>query len=193
MRTSILFAAFLSVVPAAALGMTGYGAGISIDPSMMKATGPGMEDFVAAIKLMQRGSFADAIPHLQQALQAQPGNADILNFLGFSSRMVGNYNDSLDFYQRALARNPDHKGAHEYLGELYLTIHQLGNARGQLAELERLCPSGCLERDALTKAIADYENIGTTPSAPAPSNAAEAPPPPRLTEATGAPTKLGPH
>jgi tetratricopeptide (TPR) repeat protein len=175
MRTSILFAAFLSIVPAAALGMSGYGGGISIDPSTMKMSGPGMEDYVTAIKMMQRGSFADAIPHLRTALQAQPANAEILNFLGFSSRMVGAYDDSLDYYQRALARNPDHKGAHEYLGELYLTIHQLGNARGQLAELERICPDGCLERDTLTKSIAVYEGTGATPAAAPTASASSTP------------------
>lgn len=191
MRASILFVAFLWVAPAAALSMSGYSGPINIDPSKM--SGPGAEEFTTAVKLMQRGAFDEAIPHLRTALEAQPGNADILNLLGFSSRMVGKYDDSLDFYQRALARDPDHKGAHEYLGELYLTIHQLGNARGQLAELTRLCPNGCAERDTLTKAIADYETAGTTPAAPAPVATAEAPPAPRSTEATGGPKILGPH
>lgn len=197
MRISILFAAFLSAVPAAAIAMSGYGANIDIDTSKLNISGPGMEDYLAAIKLMQHGAFADAIPHLRTALEAQPGNADILNFLGFASRMVGNYDDSLSYYQRALARDPDHKGAHEYLGELYLTMHQLGNARGQLAELARLCPNGCLERDTLTKDIADYEAVGAapqtaetpaTPQATAPTTAPAAP-----REATGGPRILGPH
>jgi predicted Zn-dependent protease len=192
MRNSILFAAFLSVVPAAALAMSGYGGGIDIDPSKLHMSGPDMEDYTAAIKMMQSGAFAEAIPHLRQVLEAQPGNADVLNFLGYSSRMTGAYDDSLDYYRRALARDPDHKGAHEYLGELYLTMHQLGNARGQLVELVRLCPSGCPERDTLTKSIADYEAVGATPAAPAPETTAAATPP-RSTEATGGPAKLGPH
>jgi tetratricopeptide (TPR) repeat protein len=171
--------------------MSGYGSGLNIDTSRLNMSGPGMEEYVTAIKVMQRGEFAEAIPQLRQALEAQPGNADILNFLGFSSRMVGAYDDSLDYYRRALARDPDHKGAHEYLGELYLTIHQLGNARGQLVELQRLCPNGCLERDTLTKDIADYENVGA--AAPPPVATAQASPPPHSTEATGAPAKLGPH
>ena len=194
MRASILFVAFLWTAPAVALSMGAYSGSISIDPSKMNVSGPGAEDFTTAIKLMQRGAFDEAIPHLRTALEAQPGNADILNLLGFSSRMVGKYDDSLDFYQRALARDPDHKGAHEYLGELYLTIHQLGNARGQLAELTRLCPNGCAERDMLTKSIADYEAVGTAaPAAPeaTASTAASQPVAPR--EATGGPKILGPH
>jgi tetratricopeptide (TPR) repeat protein len=168
MRKTVLLAAFLGVVPAAALAMSGYGGGMgSINMGNINQHGPGMDDYVTAIKMMQRAEFADAIPYLKRASDAQPGNADILNFLGFTSRMVGQYDDSLGYYQRALARNPDHKGAHEYLGELYLTIHQLGNARGQLAELERICPDGCLERDTLTKSIAAYENTGSPTPAPA--------------------------
>lgn len=71
--------------------------------------------------------------------------------------MVGNYDDSLDDYQRALARNPDHRRAHEYLGELYLNMHQPDQARLQLAELTRLSPDGCVEKDTLTSSIANYE------------------------------------
>jgi tetratricopeptide (TPR) repeat protein len=191
MRRSVLFAAFLSVVPAAALAMSGYGNG-NFSIGQMSPQGPGMEDYTAAIKLMNRGAFGDAIPFLTRALQAQPGNADILNYLGFTSRMVGSYDASLDYYQRALTRNPDHKGAHEYLGELYLTIHQLGNARGQLAELERLCPNGCLERETLTKSIAAYETAADQPATPsASSTPAPASDESASREATGTPAQLG--
>ena len=79
-----------------------------------------------------------------------------LRFLGYTHRMLGDYPGSLDFYQKALAIDPDHKGAHEYLGELYLMMHDSGSANTQLAELTRLCPDGCDEKDALTKAMADY-------------------------------------
>ncbi len=81
--------------------------------------------------------------------------------------MIGNYPQSLDYYTRALAINPDHKGAHEYLGELYLNMKDLPKAQGQLTELTRLCPDGCVERETLTKSIANYQAAmpGGSPSA----------------------------
>ncbi|HXM00312.1 MAG TPA: tetratricopeptide repeat protein [Rhizomicrobium sp.] len=130
----------------------GYGGG-----GMMGGSGMGFDDYTMAIRLIHREKYADAIPYLDRALMQKPNSADVLNYLGFTHRMLGDYPGSLDYYQRALARDPDHKGAHEYLGELYLNMHQLGSARGQLAELTRLCPNDCDERDTLTKSIAAYE------------------------------------
>ena len=48
----------------------------------------------------------------------------------------------------------DHKGAHEYLGELYVETGDLASAREQLAVLTRLCPQGCEERKDLEEALA---------------------------------------
>ena len=48
---------------------------------------------------------------------------------------------------------PDHRAAREYLGELYVETGDMPHARAQLAELTRLCPAGCEERDDLQRAI----------------------------------------
>jgi tetratricopeptide (TPR) repeat protein len=169
MRRISLLLALLSLVPMAAFAMSGYGASGGMGPSFSQA--PGRVDLEQAMQLIDRKDYQGAIPHLMRALQARPGNADILNYLGFTSRMIGDYPASLDYYQRALARDPDHKGAHEYLGELYLNMHQPDQARAQLAELVRLCPDGCVERDTLTQSITAYQ---ATAGAPAPT-AASAP------------------
>ena len=79
---------------------------------------------------------------------------------------VGQYGTSLDYLQKALANDPDHKAAHQYLGEDYLAMHNVTAASAQLAELARICPGGCDEKDALTKAIADYQSK-TASAAPA--------------------------
>jgi len=166
--------------------MGGYGGGM---PMMSGST----DEYVMALRLIHHEKYADAIPHLNRALQQKPNSADILNYLGYTHRMVGDYQVSLDFYQQALARNPDHKGAHEYLGELYLKMHQLSQAQTQLAELTRLCPDGCDEKDVLTKAISDYQLAATAPAAPAasasavpPASASEVPP---ATPASSAPAE----
>ncbi len=70
---------------------------------------------------------------------------------------------SLDYYQRALAIDPDHKGVHEYLGELYLQMHDVTSAQNELQTPRDPLPLGCDERDTLSKALAAY----VPPPAPA--------------------------
>ena len=98
------------------------------------------DDYTTAMQLIERQQFANAIPYLDRALAEKPHDADVLNELGYTHRMVGDYPGSLDFYRRALAIDPDHRGAHEYLGELYLNMRDLASAQGQLTELARVCP-----------------------------------------------------
>jgi tetratricopeptide (TPR) repeat protein len=145
-------------------GMGGYGGGTH--------GSAGFDDYGTAVRLIHHERYTDAIPYLNRALQARPNNADVLNYLGYTHRMLGDYPGSLDFYTRALARDPDHKGAHEYLGELYLKMNRVADAQGQLAELTRLCSDGCDEKDVLTKAIADYHLAAAAPVTPAAQPAA---------------------
>lgn len=80
-------------------------------------------------------------------------NVDVYNLLGFSLRKSGDYATSLTYYNRALELQPDFKPAREYLGELYLDMGDMANAKLQLATLEKLCPAGCEERSDLQEAI----------------------------------------
>jgi tetratricopeptide (TPR) repeat protein len=125
------------------------------------------DDYAVAVRLIKHEKYSDAIPHLLVALGDRPHSADILNYLGYSNRMLGQYPQSLAYYQRALTYDPDHKGVHEYLGELYLQMNDPASAQKELATLTTLCPSGCDERDTLTKAIAAYTPAPATAAAPA--------------------------
>ncbi|HEX3942961.1 MAG TPA: tetratricopeptide repeat protein [Rhizomicrobium sp.] len=150
-------------------GMGGYGGGMH--------GAAGFDDYGTAVRLIHHEKYADAVPYLNRALLARPNSADVLNYLGYTHRMLGDYPGSLDFYSRALALDPDHKGAHEYLGELYLKMNRVADAQAQLAELTRLCLDGCEEKDVLTKAIADYQLAAAAPAAqPAAATAASAQP-----------------
>jgi tetratricopeptide (TPR) repeat protein len=157
-------------------GGGGYGGGMSPMPG-----GATFDDYVTAKRLIRHEEYASAIPHLEAALRKNPRDADILNYLGYTHRMVGvkeqddardkDFQTSLAFYQAALAINPAHKGVHEYLGELFLQMNNLNAAHHEMNELVILCPDGCDERDALAKALAAY-----VPPAP-PATAAPAPAP----------------
>jgi tetratricopeptide (TPR) repeat protein len=81
-------------------------------------------------------------------------HADVYSLMGFSLRKMGDYPTALTFYKKALDFNADHKGAREYLGELYVDMGDLPKAREQLAVLTKLCPQGCEEREDLEKVLA---------------------------------------
>ena len=81
-------------------------------------------------------------------------HADVYSLMGFSLRKSGDYPTALTFYKKALDFDANHKGAREYLGELYVETGDLPKAREQLAVLQRLCPQGCEEREDLEKALA---------------------------------------
>ena len=109
--------------------------------------------YMDAVALINGGKFEQAIADLK-TLGAQIGpNADVLNYLGYASRKLGRFDAALGYYEQALAMNPDHRGAREYLGELFVELRQMDKARAQLAVLDGLCPYGCPEREALADRI----------------------------------------
>jgi tetratricopeptide (TPR) repeat protein len=82
-------------------------------------------------------------------------HADVYNLMGFALRKSGDRTQALTFYRKALDFDPQHKGALEYLGELYVEIGQIDKARDNVARLRTLCPKGCEELADLERAIAE--------------------------------------
>src|SRR5271165_2886637 len=75
-------------------GGTGTGGG---GGSYGGATGGGtFDDYAVARRLIRHEQYAQAIPHLESALADRPHSADILNYLGYTHRMIGDYQASLD-------------------------------------------------------------------------------------------------
>jgi len=81
-------------------------------------------------------------------------HADVYNLMGFSLRKTGDYKQAYTFYRKALDFDPEHKGALEYLGELYVETGQVDKARENVVLLQKLCPVGCEELMDLQEAIA---------------------------------------
>lgn len=96
---------------------------------------------------------------LKNGLANNPQNADYHNLLAFSTRKGPNPDMAVVFehYREALRLNPYHLGAHEYVGEAYLTVNDLAKAKEHLQTLNRLCFLGCAEFYELKKAVALYE------------------------------------
>ena len=64
--------------------------------------------------------YSQAFKKLEKALKTDKKNPDILNYMGFTSRKIGNFELAEEFYLKGLNIKPDHNGINEYLGELYV-------------------------------------------------------------------------
>jgi len=97
--------------------------------------------------------FKAAIVELTPMLETHQ-HADVYNLMGFSLRKTGDYKQAYTFYRKALDFNPEHKGALEYLGELYVETGEIEKAKQNVVLLKKLCPDGCEELADLEKAVA---------------------------------------
>jgi Flp pilus assembly protein TadD len=113
-------------------------------------------DFAAGMKAVQGKSWEEAARRFALVALREPENADVHNMLGYSHRNAGRYELAFKHYEQALALDPRHKGAHEYIGETYLKVGNVAAAEKHAAELQRLCPMSCEPLKDLERAIADF-------------------------------------
>ena len=109
-------------------------------------------------KLIDDEKYEMAISELKKALGESPDDADLLNLLAYSQRKLMRFDEALVNYQKALEIEPEHRGANEYLGELYLQLGQLDDALERLQVLDDACFFGCEEFDELEEAIKIYRS-----------------------------------
>jgi tetratricopeptide (TPR) repeat protein len=111
--------------------------------------------YAEAVSLIEAGEYKTALSFLW--LIEKRDDPKVLNYIGYTTRRLGNVDDGIKYYHRAIALDPDYVRAREYLGEGYLQRGELGAASAQLAEIEDRCGRGCVEYQALATAIADYK------------------------------------
>ena len=80
--------------------------------------------------------YSQAFKKLSEALKKDKKNPDILNYMGFTSRKIGNFSEAEDYYLRGLAIDPKHNGINEYLGELYVQTDRIDKANERLEVLK---------------------------------------------------------
>ena len=80
----------------------------------------------------------------------KPLQADTLNYLGFTTRKLGDYEGGEKFYLQGLQIEPNHNGINEYLGELYVTTNRMDMAKERL-EVLKTC--NCEEYEELKEII----------------------------------------
>ena len=80
--------------------------------------------------------YSQAFTKLEKALKKDKKNPDILNYMGFTSRKIGNFEIAEKFYLKGLSINPNHNGINEYLGELYVQTNRMDKANERLEVLK---------------------------------------------------------
>ena len=124
---------------------TVFAAGSSSDNSQ-----PKVSDYKKAVKLIKSAKkyegdgkndkaekkYKQAQKLLLKSNDKKPNNADTLNYLGFTTRKLGDFENGEKYYLQGLAIEPDHIGINEYLGELYVVTNRMDLAKERLQILK---------------------------------------------------------
>ena len=94
--------------------------------------------------------YAKAQKLLLKSNKKKPLQADTLNYLGFTTRKLGDYEKGEEFYLQGLQIEPNHNGINEYLGELYIATNRMDLAKGRLNVLK---DCNCKEYNQLKEII----------------------------------------
>lgn len=115
-------------------------------------------DLAKARSLIAKKDWSAAVTELERLARRDKTDADVQNLLGYSYRNAGQVDKAFKAYDNALRLDPNHKGAHEYIGVAYLLARKPEKAQEHLAKLKAICGGeGCEEYQDLAKAIAAYQ------------------------------------
>ena len=116
-----------------------------------------VESIKFAKKFEKRGKLEKAKKRYKKAQKLllrsnskKPNQADTLNYLGFTTRKLGDYENGEKYYLQGLKIEPNHVGINEYLGELYVATNRLSLAKERLKILEKC---NCKEYTQLKEVI----------------------------------------
>ena len=143
------------------LSVNSYSAGSSDNSNDNSKTKTSYEKAVVLIKSAKKYEkkdkikkankrFEKALKLLIKSNKEKPNNPDTLNYLGFTTRKLGDYENGEKFYLEGLAIEPNHIGINEYLGELYVVTNRIDLAKERLKILENC---NCKEYDQLREII----------------------------------------
>ena len=81
-------------------------------------------------------NYEKALKLLIKSNNKNPNKANTLNYLGFTTRKLGDYSGGEKYYLQGLTIEPNHNGINEYLGELYIVTNRMDLAKERLSVLK---------------------------------------------------------
>ena len=145
-----------NLIAAPVIGLALAGAAFAAGTESTPVQNTQIDDFTAGKNAIDAKNWAQAVSSFSKVVAQNPKNADAYNYLGYSSRWMGKYDEAFAAYGKALALDPNHKGALHYSGIAYLKTHQKARAEAQLARLKAVC-AGCEETSQLATALSEYQ------------------------------------
>ena len=141
-----------------ALTSNSFSAGTSSDSSANSSDYTKAKNLIKAAKKYEKKGkvekaqkrYAKAQKLLLKSNKKKPLQADTLNYLGFTTRKLGDYEKGEEFYLQGLQIEPNHSGINEYLGELYIATNRMDLAKERLEVLKKC---NCEEYDELKEII----------------------------------------
>ena len=118
------------------------------------------EAMAAARTYIQAKQWSRAASVLERVVAMQPRNADAHNLLGFCYRWMERMDASFASYAKALAIEPNHRGANHYVGVAYLKVGKPEKAEEHLAKLQQVCGADCEETRELAAKLNEYKTAG---------------------------------
>ena len=132
----------LMTVPAFPAGNGGSGGG--------EGAGKPVTQYEIAVKMIKKAKkfekknktdkaqkhYKKAIGYLLKHNKKFPADPDTLNYLGFTHRKVGDYENAEIYYSMGLELDPKHVSINEYMGELFVVTNRLDKAKERLAVLK---------------------------------------------------------
>jgi len=110
-------------------------------------------DYAAGLAALKANDYAAALPRFLKALKRFPDAANLHNELGYTFRKLRQLDKAFEHYKRALAIDPRHRSAHEYIGEAYLMVGDTASAEKHLEALRGICTLPCEEMRDLQAAL----------------------------------------
>jgi tetratricopeptide (TPR) repeat protein len=107
--------------------------------------------------IKDKEDYAAALPILVALTEAQPDYADAWNLRGFANRKLGNMDEAAAAYDTALTLNPEHLGALEYQGEMFIQTGKMELALANLVKLQSIC-GDCEQAQDLKKALDEVKS-----------------------------------
>ncbi len=110
-------------------------------------------DMPAARQAIEGGRYELGLDLLRKVLERLPDDPDVLVYVAFAHRRLGDRERAMAAYQAALATDPNHPGTLAYQGSLFLELGRRAEAEANLARLAASC-GDCPERTTLAREIA---------------------------------------